>query len=154
MATKGQFLEDAGPRGAMTGNAGRTGDELDAARKRNMAYEYLCHLEEARKWLEACLQTDMPPASELEGALRNGVIVAKLSRFFKAEAVKKIYDEEEKVYQDRGLVFRHTDNINQWLNAMKSVKFPEIFYPEITDLYDKKNMPRVIYCVHALSRYL
>jgi hypothetical protein len=51
-------------------------------------------------------------------------------------------------------VFRHTDNINQWLNAMKGVKFPEIFYPEITDLYDKKNMPRVIYCVHALSRYL
>ena len=43
----------------------------------------------------------MPPASELEGALRNGVIVAKLSRFFKAEAVKKIYDEEEKVYQVR-----------------------------------------------------
>jgi hypothetical protein len=33
----------------MTGNAGRSGDELDAARKRNMAYEYLCHLEEARK---------------------------------------------------------------------------------------------------------
>lgn len=52
------------------------------------------------------------------------------------------------------MVFRHTDNINQWLNAMKSVKFPEIFYPEITDIYDKKNMPRVIYCVHALSRYL
>ena len=56
--------------------------------------------------------------------------------------------------QERGLVFRHTDNINQWLRAMEHKKFPETFYPEITDLYDKKNMPRVIYCVHALSRYL
>jgi hypothetical protein len=37
---------------------------------------------------------------------------------------------------------------------MKKVKFPEMFYPEITDLYDKKNMPRVIYCIHGLSRYL
>ena len=24
----------------------------------------------------------------------------------------------------------------------------------MTDIYDKKNMPRAIYCIHALSRYL
>ncbi|XP_008942815.1 PREDICTED: ras GTPase-activating-like protein IQGAP3, partial [Merops nubicus] len=29
-----------------------------------------------------------------------------------------------------------------------------IFHPETTDIYDKKNMPRVIYCIHALSLYL
>ncbi|EGD72352.1 hypothetical protein PTSG_00372 [Salpingoeca rosetta] len=157
MPRKGrQFLEDAGPRGEMTGNAGKSGAELDAARKRNTAYEYLCHLEEARKWLEACLEAELPPASELEGALRNGVIVAKLALFFAPDVVnpKKIYDPEEKIYKEKGLVFRHTDNINHWLRAMEKKKFPEIFYPEITDLYDKKNMPRVIYCIHALSRYL
>lgn len=54
-----------------------------------------------QRWLEACLSVEVPPASELEGALRNGVIVARLSRFFKPEAVKKIYDEEEKVYRVR-----------------------------------------------------
>eukprot|EP00052_Salpingoeca_macrocollata_P027179 m.257054 g.257054 ORF g.257054 m.257054 type:complete len:1548 (+) comp22704_c2_seq1:460-5103(+) len=148
-------FEDGGPRGRMK-DSGSTAAELDASRRRNMAYEYLCHLEEARKWLEACLGSDLPPASEIEGALRNGVIVAKLSMFFAPDLVKPkhIYDMDEKIYQERGLVFRHTDNIAQWLRAMKSVKFPEIFYPEVTDLYDKKNMPRVIYCVHALSRYL
>lgn len=26
----------------------------------------------------------------------------------------------------------------------------QIFYPETTDIYDHKNMPRVIYCIHAL----
>lgn len=26
----------------------------------------------------------------------------------------------------------------------------QIFYPTTTDLYDRKNMPRVIYCIHAL----
>ena len=26
----------------------------------------------------------------------------------------------------------------------------QIFYPETTDIYDKKNMPRTIYCLHAL----
>ncbi|XP_008947355.1 PREDICTED: ras GTPase-activating-like protein IQGAP1, partial [Merops nubicus] len=29
-----------------------------------------------------------------------------------------------------------------------------IFYPETTDIYDRKNMPRCIYCIHALSLYL
>jgi hypothetical protein len=86
--------------------------------------------------------------------------------------------------QSKGLVFRHTDNISQWIAAMEHVKFPgvcgtricrvyqrtlsvegggagttgtlsgQIFYPETTDLYERKNMPRVIYCIHALSRYL
>lgn len=27
---------------------------------------------------------------------------------------------------------------------------PQIFYPETTDIYDRKNMPRCIYCIHAL----
>lgn len=44
------YCHIAGPRGAMSGNTGKSGAELDAARKRNMAYEYLCHLEEARKY--------------------------------------------------------------------------------------------------------
>lgn len=26
----------------------------------------------------------------------------------------------------------------------------QIFHPETTDVYDKKNMPRAVYCIHAL----
>lgn len=64
-----------------------------------------------------------------------------------------MYDVDEKVYKERGLVFRHTDNINQWIKAMDKKKMPNVFYPEVTDIYDKKNMPKAIYCIHALSRY-
>lgn len=151
---KKNVAED-GLRGAMK-DSGKTAAELDAARRRNMAYEYLCHLEEAKKWIEACLKSELPPASELEEGLRNGVIVARLAMFFAPEMVKQrqIYDFDEAIYKESGLRFRHTDNISRWTNAMRSVKFPDIFYPEVTDLYDKKNMPRVIYCIHALSRYL
>lgn len=28
--------------------------------------------------------------------------------------------------------------------------FLKIFHPETTDIYDKKNMPRAVYCIHAL----
>ena len=31
---------------------------------------------------------------------------------------------------------------------------PSIFHPETTDIYEKKNMPRVVYCIHALSLFL
>lgn len=34
------------------------------------------------------------------------------------------------------------------------MKILQTFQPETTDIYDKKNMPRVIYCIHALSTHL
>uniref|UniRef100_A0A4W3GGH2 IQ motif containing GTPase activating protein 2 n=1 Tax=Callorhinchus milii TaxID=7868 RepID=A0A4W3GGH2_CALMI len=129
---------------------------MDERRHQNIAYEYLCHLEEAKQWIEACLNEELPPTTELEEALRNGVYLVKLASFFAPKLVsqKKIYDLAQTRYQRSGLHFRHTDNTVKWLRAMESVGLPKIFYPETTDVYDRKNMPRVIYCIHALSLYL
>ncbi|XP_029431113.1 ras GTPase-activating-like protein IQGAP2 isoform X2 [Rhinatrema bivittatum] len=131
-------------------------EEMDERRRQNIAYEYLCHLEEAKRWIEACLAEELPPTTELEEALRNGVYLAKLAKFFAPKMIseKKIYDVEQTRYKQSGLHFRHTDNTVQWLRAMESIGLPKIFYPETTDVYDRKNIPRVIYCIHALSLYL
>ncbi|XP_032416791.1 ras GTPase-activating-like protein IQGAP1 [Xiphophorus hellerii] len=133
-----------------------TAEEMDEQRQQNMAYEYLCHLEEAKRWMEACLDEELPPTTELEEGLRNGVYLAKLGNFFAPQTVslKKIYDREQTRYKATGLHFRHTDNVIQWLNAMAEKGLPKIFYPETTDIYDRKNMPRCVYCIHALSLYL
>uniref|UniRef100_A0A673C0J9 IQ motif containing GTPase activating protein 1 n=1 Tax=Sphaeramia orbicularis TaxID=375764 RepID=A0A673C0J9_9TELE len=106
--------------------------------------------------MEACLDEELPPTTELEEGLRNGVYLAKLGNFFAPHTVslKKIYDSEQTRYKATGLHFRHTDNVIQWLNAMAEKGLPKIFYPETTDIYDRKNMPRCIYCIHALSLYL
>ncbi|XP_017551052.1 ras GTPase-activating-like protein IQGAP2 [Pygocentrus nattereri] len=131
-------------------------EEMDERRRQNIAYEYLCHLEEAKQWMEACLEEELPSTTELEEGLRNGVYLGKLAKFFAPEMVseKKIYDRDQSRYKSKGLHFRHTDNTVQWLKAMESVGLPKIFYPETTDVYDRKNMPKVIYCIHALSLYL
>ncbi|KAG5841205.1 hypothetical protein ANANG_G00197100 [Anguilla anguilla] len=123
-------------------------EEMDERRRQNIAYEYLCHLEEAKQWMEACLEEELPPPTELEEGLRNGVYLGKLATFFAPKMVseKKIYDRDQARYKRTGLHFRHTDNTVQWLRAMESVGLPKIFYPETTDVYDRKNMPRVIYC--------
>ncbi|CAG5922527.1 unnamed protein product [Menidia menidia] len=131
-------------------------EEMDERRRQNIAYEYLCHLEEAKRWMEACLEEDLPPTTELEEGLRNGVYLGKLATFFAPKMVseKRIYDRDQARYKSKGLHFRHTDNTVQWLRAMESVGLPKIFYPETTDVYDRKNMPKVVYCIHALSLYL
>ncbi|KAG9345332.1 hypothetical protein JZ751_009878 [Albula glossodonta] len=133
-----------------------TAEEMDEQRIQNVAYQYLCRLEEAKRWMEACLQEDLPAPTELEEGLRNGVLLAKLGHCFAPKVVplKKIYDLDQERYKATGLQFRHTDNINHWRNAMVEVGLPTIFQPETTDIYDKKNMPRTVYCIHALSLYL
>ncbi|XP_032684173.1 ras GTPase-activating-like protein IQGAP1 isoform X1 [Odontomachus brunneus] len=134
----------------------KSAEEMDVLRQKMLAYEYLCHLEEAKKWMEACLRESLPPTTELEENLRNGIYLAKLGHFIAPDILplNKIYDSEQRRYKIVGLQFRHTDNINHFLRCLKCMQLPLIFQPETTDIYDKKNMPRVIYCIHALSTHL
>ncbi|NP_001082588.1 IQ motif containing GTPase activating protein 2 S homeolog [Xenopus laevis] len=129
-------------------------EEMDERRRQNIAYEYLCHLEEAKRWMEACLVEELPPTTELEEGLRNGVYLAKLGRFFAPKVIseKKIYDVDQTRLKLSALFPATT--IPAGLRAMESIGLPKIFYPETTDVYDRKNIPRVIYCIHALSLYL
>ena len=104
------------------------------------------------RWMEACLKDELPATTELEETLRTGIILARLGNFFAPERVpaKRIYDVDLARFEQKGLHFKHTDNINHWLNAMRSIGMPQIFFPTTTDIYDRKNMPKCVYCIHAL----
>eukprot|EP00058_Branchiostoma_floridae_P016068 XP_002601556.1 hypothetical protein BRAFLDRAFT_95792 [Branchiostoma floridae] len=106
----------------------QSAEEMDEKRQQAMAYEYLCHLQEAKQWMEACIREELPATTELEEGLMNGVILGKLAHFFAADIVpiKKLYDIDQSRYQAKGLHFRHTDNINHWLRAMEKVGFPKL----------------------------
>ncbi|KAJ3024219.1 hypothetical protein HKX48_004492 [Thoreauomyces humboldtii] len=121
---------------------------IDRERAQLQAYEYLCHIGEAKEWIEACIKDQIAPIAEMEEELRNGIVLAQLARTFQPHVVKKIYEDRTV------LKFRHSDNINYFFAAMKGVRLPEVFFFELTDLYDKKNIPKVIYCIHALSHLL
>ncbi|CCL99414.1 uncharacterized protein FIBRA_01432 [Fibroporia radiculosa] len=116
----------------------------DVQRHLLQAYEYLCHVGEAQQWIEGCLGEELGfGVVEMEEGLRNGVVLAKLVRVFQGEgAVRKIYDAPK-------LDFRHSDNINHFFGFVRHG-----FIFELTDLYEKKNFPKVIYCIHALSHLL
>ncbi|KAJ3219368.1 hypothetical protein HDU67_001587 [Dinochytrium kinnereticum] len=121
---------------------------MDKERMQLQAYEYLCHIGEAKEWIEACIHEPIAPTTQLEEDLRNGIILAKLARSYSPQSVKKIFEDKTK------LQYKHSDNINYLLNAMKEVGLPQVFFFELTDLYEKKNIPKVIYCIHALSHVL
>lgn len=66
----------------------------DVQRHLIQAYEYLCHVGEAKEWIEGCLGNELPfGVVEMEEQLRNGVVLAKLVRVFQGEAaVRRIYE--------------------------------------------------------------
>ncbi|ODQ63674.1 hypothetical protein NADFUDRAFT_28700 [Nadsonia fulvescens var. elongata DSM 6958] len=117
---------------------------MDKQRKNLQAYEYLCHVGEAKEWIEACIGQEIAPVIKLEESLRNGIVLAKLTKRFAPNLVKRIFEDPK-------LQFRHSENINYFFNFLEKVGMPDLFTFELTDLYDKKNIPKVIYCVHALS---
>lgn len=51
--------------------------------------------------METCLSEELPPPTELEETLRNGVVLAKLGHCFAPTVVplKKIYDREQTRYK-------------------------------------------------------
>ncbi|GAA5926398.1 Iqg1p [Sporobolomyces koalae] len=129
---------------------------LDRQRHNMVAYEYLCRLAEARDWLENNITTrreDAPPLwgheiSEFEQSLRNGYALAHLARSLGSERC------QGPIYTDPVRHFRQTQNIAIFFQFLDEVELPDIFRFETVDLYDGKNLPKVVYCIHALSLFL
>ena len=117
---------------------------MDKQRQFLQAYEYLCHIGEAKEWIEDILQRSIPPIVQLEEALRDGVTLA--------EIVDAINPERRiRIFRNPKLQFRHSDNIANFFRFLAEVELPDLFRFELIDLYEKKNIPKVIYCIHALS---
>ena len=53
------------------------------------------------RWIEACIEDELPPTTELEQALRNGVILCRLGHYYAPEVIplRRIYDFDESKYK-------------------------------------------------------
>ena len=130
-------------------NSLKSADDMDEERREQMAYEYLCRLEEAKKWIEAIVSEELPEVTIFEQNLRNGVLLAKLAAQFAPKIVndRKIFDFDQSRFEQNGLHFRHTDNINYFLKALASVGLPDIFCPETTGM--ALNIICILLCLTA-----
>ncbi|KAK0729239.1 hypothetical protein B0T21DRAFT_413327 [Apiosordaria backusii] len=117
---------------------------MDKQRQFLQAYEYLCHIGEAKEWIEDIIQRAIPPIVELEEALRDGVTLAEV-----VEALNP--HRRFKIFRNPKLQYRHSDNIAIFFRYLDEIELPDLFRFELIDLYEKKNIPKVIHCIHALS---
>ncbi|PNH46807.1 hypothetical protein VD0004_g1390 [Verticillium dahliae] len=137
--------EDKGRAGQKSGGYGWEGRNwMDKQRQFLQAYEYLCHVGEAKEWIEDVIHRDIPPIVELEEALRDGVTLAEV-----VETLNP--DRRYRIFRHERLQYRHSDNIAILFRYLDEVELPDLFRFELIDLYEKKNIPKVIYCIHALS---
>ena len=76
--------------------------------------------------MESLLKEELPPTTELEDNLRNGVYLARIGNVVAPETVPltKIYDVNQRFFKMAGLQFRHTDNINYWLKSLEIISLP------------------------------
>lgn len=118
------------------------------ASKDSPGYEYLCRIEAIKLWLGQVLLEDVgKSAVELISYIRNGIFLAKLANV--------ILPTQRQVFtNDSKLQFKHTENINRFFQLLDHLNMPDLFRFELTDLYDAKNVPKVWFCLHALSYIL
>lgn len=75
-------------------------DWMDRERKNLQAYEYLCHVAEAKeyvcnlikRWIENILAEELGDTANFEESLRNGIVLARVAKFFEPTVVKKIFE--------------------------------------------------------------
>ncbi|ODQ79452.1 hypothetical protein BABINDRAFT_161850 [Babjeviella inositovora NRRL Y-12698] len=115
--------------------------------KSEKIYLYLCRVAELKAWIETCIGESIPSIYEMPDNLRNGVIVAKLTKVFAPHLIGRIYESLEQK-------FFYTENITNFFKFLQFVQMPTLFSFELTDLYDGKNIPKVIFCLHALAHIL
>ena len=136
--------KSSGTASSARGSAWSESNWMEKQRQFLQAYEYLCHIGEAKEWIEDIIHQQLPPIVQLEEALRDGVTLAEIVQAFYP-------DQPIRIFRSPKLQFRHSDNIALFFDFLADMELPELFRFELIDLYEKKNIPKVIHCIHALS---
>mmetsp|Transcript_24662 Transcript_24662/g.36332 ORF Transcript_24662/g.36332 Transcript_24662/m.36332 type:complete len:425 (-) Transcript_24662:182-1456(-) len=96
----------------------------------------------ARNWVEEV--TGETLVGEFGIALKDGQVLCKLINAIKPNSVRKI--------ETATMAFKEMENISNFLKACREVGMVEHELFETVDLYEAKDIGRVISCLHALSR--
>jgi len=100
------------------------------------AYEYLCRQTEARKWIEA-VTSEKLTESDFHKALMDGVFLCKVGNLMYPDSLKRWNGPSSPRY-------KMIENIELFLACMEQNGIPKADLFDPIDLYEKKNMPKVV----------
>ncbi|ELA42561.1 uncharacterized protein VICG_00313 [Vittaforma corneae ATCC 50505] len=130
----------------ISGKLPSSSEVMDAKRTTSTLRDFLLKLDQAREWICSVAEVSMDITAFRED-LPKAEILARVVQAFDPSFVKRIYVSAVRE-------FRHTDNIMLFLNWCKKIKLRRHFLFETVDLYESKNIPKVIYCIHGLALFL
>lgn len=108
------------------------------------AYEYLCRQAEAKEWIEAVLGEKLPDA-DLYKSLADGIALGKLINLMYPGSIKTIAGPSSYAWKLR-------ENIQKFLNVCQNrAKLEPFELFQVGDLFDKKNMPKVMATLQTLA---
>lgn len=124
---------------------------IDASIYEQRAYEFLVRTQEAKEWVQDMIEEELPPGTANFGdSLRDGVVLCRLSNAIIPGFVTKI----NRPRIGSVLEFMATDNINQFFRVCEAVNFPKLYLFEVPDLWENKNIYKVVHTVHTLAHFL
>ncbi|UJR35235.1 hypothetical protein I4U23_028000 [Adineta vaga] len=99
---------------------------------------------EAQEWIEAVIGEKFPNLP-YEDALKDGVLLCKLMNKLQPGAIAKICTS--------GGGFKLRENVSAFQTAARSYGLPDSELFQTVDLFEKRNIPQVTQCIHALGRH-
>lgn len=143
-------------------------ESIETKIKRNQVETFMLRSEEAKRWIEdfhcihldncEMIRTSSPfdedvamTQNDLIDLLKDGELILKL--------VAPFTKKEIKIHKNINLTSRMgfmkaTDNINQFQEICKELGFPTTYLFSVPELWERKNISKVISCIHALAKYL
>ena len=99
---------------------------------------------EAQAWIEAVIGEKFPNCA-YDDALKDGILLCKLMNKLQPGSVAKICTS--------GGGFKLRENVAAFQLAARAYGLPDAELFQTVDLFEKRNIPQVTQCIHALGRH-
>ena len=100
----------------------------------------VAHQNEVRAWIEALIGAQLP-CQDFFSCIRDGKVLCRVA--------KLLVPEEEDVDPEDLLIL---ENVDRFLQAAKVLGVPESMMFEPEDLFERKNLPKIVDCLGSLQQ--
>jgi len=121
------------------------------ARREIATLELLVQKQQASEWIQSVTREKLPPGNFIE-QIRDGILLSKLVNAFITDPTKKVKLVPRN--PDQSINLRHAQNIFQFLEKASQLGMPKQHLFETSDLYEKKNIVKVIKCLHKFAEVM
>eukprot|EP01135_Chromosphaera_perkinsii_P003792 Nk52_evm38s255 gene=Nk52_evmTU38s255 len=116
--------------------------------------KFLIHASEAKKWFEDSTAIAGGSLLEFMDSLKYGTFLGHLAIVYQENDVKKSCLSDKDIYDSPDQAELRLVNVDIFLSFLRKVGLPHMYWPNANDTVMGADIPKIIYCIHALARHL